>query len=361
MVDFLIIGGGISAMLTARELTQAGAKVVIVEKGVLGKESSWAGGGILSPLYPWRYDDAVTALAVWSQTSYPLLAGELAEETGIDPQWIRSGLLILDHDEAVSAIEWAKRHDVEVVELDRAATLRCEPVLSSVDAPSLWFPQVGQIRNPRLLKALRVSLDNRGVRFIERSEVTDLLISKGRVSGVVADSDTFTASAVIVAAGAWAAQLLARSGVSVNVFPVRGQMLLFRAKPGLLTRIVLKNGHYLIPRRDGRILVGSTVEYTGFDKSTTPEAMTVLQQAAIELVPLLVESQLERHWAGLRPGSGHGVPFIGAFPDLEGLYINAGHFRNGVVMGPGAAHLLADIILKRPPIVDPRSYSVIQP
>ena len=163
---------------------------------------------------------------------------------------------------------------------------------------------------------------------------------------------------MIITAGAWSGQLLNTIGTSLEVNPVRGQMILFMTQPGLISRIVLSNDRYIIPRRDGCVLVGSTVEHVGFNKSTTAIGLEELKYAAFELIPRLVDYSVEEHWAGLRPSSPNGVPYIGKHPTIEGLYINTGHFRNGIVLGLASAHLLADIILERPPILEPSIYAL---
>ncbi len=138
-------------------------------------------------------------------------------------------------------------------------------------------------------------------------------------------------------------------------------MLLFKAKPGVLDRVVLQNGRYLIPREDGRILVGSTLEFKGFDKETTEEAYQSLYQSALSIMPGLADFPVEKQWAGLRPGSPSGVPYIGKIPQFENLYINAGHFRNGLVLSPASCRLATDLLLEREPIIDPAAYSFDAP
>jgi len=352
MADFLIIGGGLIGLLTARTLSESGAKVILIERSQLGQESSWAGGGILSPLYPWKYPDAVNDLAAWSQVHYPILAKELEQATGIDVEWTQNGLLILDDDQREAALAWAPRYAANVQPIDAEAIGRLEPALPAGHAAGLWMPEVAQVRNPTLVQALREDLKLRGVRVAENSEVTHLLTKRGRIRGAKTELTEVMADQVIVACGAWSATLLKELGQELPVMPVRGQMVLFRAAPGQLQCIILHKGHYVIPRRDGRVLVGSTMEEVGFDKTVTDEARDDLVQVAYEMVPALADAPVERHWAGLRPGSPTGVPFIGAHPEIEGLFINAGHFRNGVVMAPASARLLADIVQNRPTVVD---------
>ena len=144
--------------------------------------------------------------------------------------------------------------------------------------------------------------------------------------------------------------------MQLPVKPVRGQMILYRAEPGVVQRIVLSQDRYVIPRRDGRILVGSTVEDVGFEKATTRAAMQELEAEARRIIPALANYPIEHHWAGLRPGSPHDIPYIMQHPRISGLFVNTGHFRNGVVLGPASARLLADILLQREPILDPLLY-----
>ena len=357
MYDFLIIGGGVIGMLTARELNAAGAKVCLLEKGRLGGEASWAGGGILSPLYPWRYAAAVTALAGWSQRHYPELARELADETGIDPEWTQNGLLVIDGEDHADALDWGKRTGNPVTRIERRDVANLEPALSDIPPTALWLQEVAQIRNPRLVKALLASLDRSGVAIREHTEVRKLRITDLRITGVETDGGFLAAGRAIVCAGAWSAQLLAGLDATPEIKPVHGQMLLYAAKPGLVTRIVLNASRYAIPRRDGHVLFGSTIEDIGFTKHTTTLVRDELHATALAMFPSLAGFPVERHWSGLRPGSPGGVPYIGRHPEIRGLYLNSGHFRNGVVLAPASARLLADMVLQRPPIVPPDPYA----
>lgn len=362
MIKAVVVGGGLIGKLTAYELATAGWQVELLEKGRFARESSWAGGGILSPLYPWRYADPITELARWSQAYYPTLVQALQDESGIDPEWTRSGLLMLDTSDRSIAGKWAFRFGYTLEELSGEALHHCEPALTTTADHALWMESVAQVRNPRLLKSLQKSLIARGVVIKEESEVSHLLLQSGRISGIRSSSGEIGADVVVIAAGSWSGRLLEELGVAlgnrVEIRPVRGQMLLFNGPVGLVTRIILGHRHYVIPRRDGRVLVGSTMEEVGFDKGTTDNVRAELLEAAHRLVPALSDVPLERHWAGLRPGSPIGVPYIGEHPEISGLFINSGHFRNGVVMGPASARLLVDLIEGRAPILDPAAYAL---
>ncbi len=381
MSGCLIIGAGVIGLMSARELAGAGARVTVIERGETGRESSWAGGGILSPLHPWRAPQAITQLVQWGQRYYPALAKELLDETGIDIEWTQSGLLHLDAGEYDQARRWAEQSQVKLELLTGAALKEYEPSLAAGIPSGLWLPGIAQVRNPRLLRALKQSLVQHGVRIEEGCEMTGLCVvrddAQGRASGAGKSEATgsrtpgatkvtgvetargvIPADKVIVAAGAWSGKLLGGLGVQLDIAPVRGQMILFRARPGLLKHIVVRAEHYLIPRRDGRVLVGSTVEQVGFDRATTTGALAQLKQAALEMVPELGNYEVERHWAGLRPGSAHGIPTVAAHPEIRGLYVNSGHFRNGIALAPASARLVADLALGRPVIFDSMAYAM---
>lgn len=368
MNDFLIIGGGVIGLLLARELATVGAQVVVVDQGQCCQESSWAGGGIVSPLYPWRYSPAVTALASQAQQAYPKLAAELLAETGIDPELEYTGLLMLDAADESEALQWAAGNAKTMQSVTASFIYGRENGLAPGFRRGLWMPDIANIRNPRLGQALVSSLRrNPRVQIHEYTRVLSLqsegangealrtvtqvnVLREGKAESLVADR-------VVITAGAWSGGLLSTLGVSLPVVPVKGQMLLYRPARRLLDTIVLTDGRYLIPRRDNHLLVGSTLEHTDFDKSTTQGALHSLRQSAQALLPELAQCPVHTQWAGLRPGAPNGVPFIGKVAGSENLYVNAGHYRNGLVLAPASAQLLADLLLGREPVIDPAPYA----
>lgn len=353
--DCIVVGGGLIGLFCARELARSGLRVLLLERGQLGREASWAGAGVLAALEPQTTPTALQALLSYSQERYADLARDLQTETGIDPEWTRSGLLLVGPDAGSQALAW-KTMGEPVEALDLAALPGLEPALS-IPGPAWRVSAVGQIRNPRLLRALRCALAAASVAVREHCEVRALRHTKGHILGVETVGERIDAGTVVIAAGPWSRSLLDGLPYPPLIFPVRGQMLLYRTPPGTLRHIVQHGEVYLVPRRDGTMLVGSTVEHVGFDKTATGEARAALHAAAGALIPALARRPIVDHWAGLRPGSGTGLPVIAGHPEVRGLYANTGHFRNGLVLAPSSARLLCDLILGRVPIVAPEPFA----
>lgn len=355
-MDCIVLGGGISGLLCARELSACGWRVKVLERGAIGREASWAGGGILSPLFPWRQPGPIERLSRGSGRHYAELAEILFRETGIDPQWRQCGMLWLDLEDFEAASNWCLHHKIDWDSPNLKEIKRRWPGLRAPAGKSLWIPEIAQIRNPRLLKALKQDLKRRGVVLEENTPVSGWCRHGERIVSVRTPKGEVSASVFIVTAGAWSSQWQMEGLWQPSIRPVKGQMLLVFALPGILRAMVQRGEHYLIPRQDGRILVGSTVEEAGFDQRPTEPAYRRLAGFALETLPILKTFPIGIHWAGLRPAAPLGIPYIGRHPQLVNLYYNCGHFRNGVVMGPAAARLLADLLLGRTPSLDPAPY-----
>ncbi|HQV22074.1 MAG TPA: glycine oxidase ThiO [Agitococcus sp.] len=355
----VVIGAGIIGLLTAYKLAKLGHQVVILEKHSQSQESSWAGGGIVSPMYPWRYAPAVSALATLAQAEYPILAQELLALTNINIELNQCGMLMLDTEDKRDAIVWAQHYQQQLDCLDKNAIKQLAPLLGEFNNAVL-LPQVANVRNPRLLQALVNVVNLLGVQHITQAEVCQWHHQQGQLFAVTTTTgQRYEAECFVVATGAWSGQLLKTLQVDIPIKPMKGQMLLYKLAQQRLSHIVLHQGHYLIPRQDGHILCGSTLEDTGFDKHTTSQALEILAQSAQGIMPLLAQHQPIKQWAGLRPASPNGIPFIGKLPHFENVWLNAGQFRNGLVLAPASAQLLVDLMQGREPQVDASPYQII--
>lgn len=354
----VIVGGGVIGLLTAFNLAADVEQVILLDRAGLGQESSWAGGGIVSPLYPWRYSSAVTALAHWSQDFYPQLAERLLADTGVDPQVHTTGLYWLDLEDEAQALAWAEREGRPLSSVHISTVEAAVPVLGSGYSHAIYMADVANVRNPRLVKSLKAALQALpNVTIHEQSEVLGFIREGEVIAGVHTAQGEIRGDEVVLSAGAWSGELLTSLGLELPVEPVKGQMILYKCASDFLSCMVLAKGRYAIPRRDGHILVGSTLEHEGFDKTPTSQALQSLKASAVELIPALADAEVVAHWAGLRPGSPEGIPYIGRVAGFDGLWLNCGHYRNGLVLAPASCQLFADLLLGREPIIDPAPYA----
>ena len=351
--NVLIIGAGVSGLSVAIVLLQRGHRVTLLDRGAVGGESSWAGGGILSPLLPWDYAEPVSALALPSMAAYADWVAEIEATSGLDAEFWRCGMLALEVAAPDQALAWCAAHGM-TAERGCPESLHLAPAARKKNP--VWLPAVAQVRNPRLVAALRAAVVKLGGEIHEYCPATGMLAQGGRATAVQTTADTFPVDSVVLTAGAWSGLGLAGLAATPQIRPIRGQMLLFKLQPGVLDTILYRNGLYLIPRRDGHILVGSTLEDAGFDKATDDATRQRLHADATELLPALAKLQPVQHWAGLRPGSPDNIPIIDRHPDFDNVFINTGHFRYGVTMAPASAELVVNLMEGAPPALDPAPY-----
>jgi len=353
--DFIVVGGGVVGMSTARELAKAKLKVALIDKGELGQESSWAAGGILSSMRPWAESHASMMLSEKARQDFPDFVDELLSATGIDSEYRCNGLVMYGETDVVNTRDWANENKI-IVE-DIPADLNNELHLKN---DALFLPKIAQIRPPYLIKALKQDLINRDVTILENSEVKAVTFSDNKFDAVKTDTNSLSAEGVIIASGAWSSHLCQYSGINLSemIKPICGQMLCLQFDSKLPKPIILDGPHYLISRSDGHLLIGSSMEDTGFQKDTNNETKEALLNWARSIWQDIDDGKLVKHWAGLRPSNSAGRPFIGKIKGLEGVYINSGHFRKGILQSPSSAALLVDHILQRPTFSNIENYSV---
>lgn len=358
-MEIVIVGGGVIGLFSALILAQAGCQVTILEKNGGAFEASWAGGGIVSPMYPWRYSPAVTALAQLAQAEYPNLSQQLLSMTGIDIELNTCGMLMLEAEDQRDALVWGQQYQQSIISLSAEEISQFSPLLANFKS-GVCLPHIANVRNPRLLRALMQAVAQLGVRYMNQTEIVNWHQKDDRITAVESSSgEKYLADAFVITAGAWTGQILASVAIRMPIKPIKGQMILYKLPEQILKQIVLHLGHYLIPRQDGHLLCGSTIEDTGFDKQTTDEALILLKKSAERIMPLLSQYQPIKHWAGLRPASPNGIPYISRVPQFSNLWVNAGQFRNGLVLAPASAQLLVDLMLGHPPKISPTPYQML--
>ena len=374
MTDCCIIGGGIIGLSIARELAGRGARVRVLARGGRRDTASWAGVGIFPPAPEWVGCGSYAALTAWSDRLHRQWAIELLTETGIDNGLRQCGGLYVATADGVDRLRAAARdwraRGAECHDFDADGLAACEPALADdvgrgAVAGGILLPAEQSFRSPRHLEALEASCRLRGAIVTHEAEVRDVLRSRGGVDGVVAEvagtAETVRARHFVLAAGAWTGTLGDKFGLRIETRPIRGQILLLQLPRPVLTRIVNLGLHYLVPREDGHILVGSTLEDAGFVPATTDAAIARLRTVAHDLLGDVARVEPSRTWAGLRPGTVDGLPTIGAVPGLANAFVAAGHFRAGLHQSTGTAVLIADLIQGKRPLIDPAAFAADRP
>jgi glycine oxidase len=348
-----IIGAGVIGLGIAWRLGGR-ATVTLFDRGTSGSGASHAAAGMLAACCEAEPgEEALVALGRESQARWPGFAEELACASGIDVELRREGTLVLaltadDQAEIAHRLEFQRRLDLPLEWLSPAATRAREPHLAGKIAGALFSPQDHQVDNRKLAQALRVAAESAGAQIYEHRPVKEIAVQGGRASGVILDDGTtWPADRVVLAAGAWSRGI---GGLPPDrrppVRPIKGQMFALRmdAAAPLLNHVLWAPGAYLVPRRDGRLIVGATVEEKGFDQTITAGGMLTLLEAAWRAVPAVEELPIEETWVGHRPGSRDDAPILGPGP-LEGLFYATGHHRNGILLAPVTADAMARLVL----------------
>ena len=332
--DVIVIGGGIIGLSLSLELRKKGANVLIVERGEPGREASHAAGGMLVDCGE-ETAAALQPLATASARMYPEFVHELRVESGLAIDLRDQGTIVFPSPEFARECP-----GVRFEALPPETLIELEPALAPTKARAFFLKE--RSVDPRgLTSAAFISAKHRGVDFSSGDAVTAVRLSDGRVEGVIAKKTSFLAPKVVNCAGAWAGQI---PPYAFPTRPVKGQMLcLVSPRRELLKHVIRSPEIYLIPRSDGRILVGTTVEEVGYDKRADVATIQRLHRSAIAMVPELQNAKILEDWAGLRPGTPDGLPILGATA-IPGYYVATGHFRDGILLAPITAHLMAQVI-----------------
>lgn len=359
--DVVIVGGGIIGCGIAWHLARRGVSVTVVERDRPGGHATWAAAGMLSPLGETASPGPFYDLVMASFRRYDAFVEALEEATGITVEYRESGKLCvaLDESEAAELTErhrWQRAAGHEVELLDAGEARRLEPALAPSVVAGLLIPRDRQVDNRRLGRALWVAAARAGARFVLGDPVQSLWLdgpagdpegtgsAGGRVRGVALASGTrIEAPCVVLAAGSWSGRI-PYAGRTLPVSPVGGQLLALETVPPVLSRVIQATRCYLVPRADGRLLVGATMERRGFSTRPTAGGVHGLLGSALRAVPGLANAPVVELWAGLRPGTPDGLPILGSDPDVAGLVHATGHLRNGILLAPITAELIADVV-----------------
>ena len=351
--EVAIIGGGVIGLAIARALALRGVRdVLLIERGSLGAESSSAAAGMLAPQAEANRPHEFFQLSCRSRDMYPALAAALLEETGIDIELETTGTLYLAFTEfGVEDIEiryeWQKKAGLPIEKLDLKAAKSLEPTISDDAGAAVWFPQDIQVENRRLISALAAANEKLGVRLETGTAVKDLRIEQGRIAGIETSRGFVATDRVVIAAGAWSS-LLGAGDIPVphlRIRPVRGQMLCFRGKPRIARPVIHSMYGYIVPRRDGRLLTGSTKDDVGFEKRVTLMGVSSMLTTALEMSPRITSLELVGYWSGLRPRANDTLPVLGPCAEIAGVFYATGHYRNGILLAPITGDLIARAIV----------------
>jgi glycine oxidase len=349
--DVVIIGGGVIGLSLAYHLAREGATVAVLERGQIGQEASTAGAGILAPQAEMEEMDPLTELCLASKALYRDFVEELVAKCGIDIEFSQTGLLYVafsrtEEEELEKRYRWQRQRGLLVEELSPTEALQLEKNLSPSVSSAIFFPEEAHVDNVKLMEALRIACLQLQVRLVTGCQGMAVRSDGSRVTVVESNLGSWSTQNTVIAAGSWSGLITTPLSYQVQVNPARGQMVAVKSPAPFLKRPVYSHRGYLVPRRDGRIFLGTTVESAGYDKSVTVEGLHQIIATALEVFPGIKTFPISGYWAGFRPRVDDGNPVLGA-TEVQGLFFATGHFRNGLLLAPITAKLLADLILNR--------------
>lgn len=353
--EILIIGGGVIGCAIAFELARKGRKVTVIERNEPGCEASNAAAGILGPQLEASGPGPLLDLKLAGKALFAHTADLLRRETGIDVEYRSIGVLylILSESEEAQArqrLDWQQNLGLKVSHLTADEALAAEPCAAPHVRGALYYPDDHQINNVQLVKALYQDARIHGATFSLGNPATAILVEGDRVRGVSTPCGDWEADTVVICAGSWSAQLSRLCGLKIPLTPARGQMVLTSSTNTPLRKVVAHGGCYVVPRVNGEILVGSNVEFVGYDKRVTASGVHDILSHAFVAVPSLSQESLLATWAGLRPHCQDGLPILGAIPGTRGGFLATGHFRNGILLSLITGRVMAQLILGEPPM-----------
>ena len=350
--DVVVIGGGLMGCCVAYRLAKEGTRVLVLERSIPGAEASSAAAGILGPAVE-SFDNALALqLGRQSRELHAVLSDELDEQFGIDVGFRRCGVIkvAFSEEELAELDEQASSLQVQGVRCERWSPeelLHQEPRSNPDAKGALNIPEDAQVEPKKLLSAVALGAEREGVTFRTGSTVKAVDVKDGRVRGVKLAEEVIEAEQVVAAAGSWTTLIPGLPFDAETIFPVRGQMIATQTRPPVFRRVVFGADGYVVTRPDGRVLCGSTMERVGFERGITFGGMTDVIRKATRIAPGLRSASIVDHWSSFRPGTPDGLPLVGE-TTIQGLLVASGHYRNGILLAPLTAELIADAISGKP-------------
>ncbi len=348
--DVLIIGGGVVGLSIALELAECNLTVRVIDRARVGQEASWAGAGMIPPGEIHFENESYRKMARLSSQMWPAISEKIRERTGIDNEYHTCGAVIVTSSSSQREAEqqaWKKQG----IQTEQLAARDCErfQVAPSVCEDGAYFlAEQSQTRNPRHLSALKQACLLQGVSITEHQSARLIETRAGKLTAVITDAGRYQANQFVLAAGAWSKEFEQSLRLSLPVFPVRGQIVLLKTE-GQIKQIIEQKKRYLVPRRDGRLLIGATEEHVGFIRQNTACAVRDLIQFATGLAPSLSEAAVEKCWVGFRPGSPDKLPILGRLEPWENGFIATSQYRAGLSLSPVTGRLMRQLILNETP------------
>ncbi|AMA73888.1 MULTISPECIES: glycine oxidase ThiO [Aneurinibacillus] len=347
--DAVIIGGGIIGVSIAYQLAKRGKTVTVLEKDTIGAHASSAAGGMLGAQVEFSEPGPLVELSLRSRSLFPDLQQELYAVSGIDIGLNHAGMLRVawteeEGDMLKHRASWQHDLGLRVEWLDRTEVKHIEPAVSDEMNGALYLPDDTQVSAPDLTRAFAVAAVKHGATILERCEVLDIEVADGQITRLSTTQGPFTAEHYVLAAGAWSGRIARKLGLSVSVFPIKGEAFSVLCMPQPIQKTIYSHGCYIVPKSGNRLLVGASSADCGFDERLTLGGLQELMTKAVRLLPALKDCTLEKTWVSLRPQTNDGLPYFGSVSSCKNLLIATGHYRNGILLSPLTGEIIAQMI-----------------
>ncbi|MFD0618442.1 glycine oxidase ThiO [Paenibacillus sp. GCM10027629] len=362
-VDVIIVGGGVIGCSIAYHLSARGIRVRVLERNRIASEASGAAAGMLAAQAEFIESAPLFEFARHSRAMFPALAADLKERSGVEIGLVQQGLLriatceqdvIRYHAQAAIQQQWGEATQW----LSAAEAKEMEKALGSDVYGALYLEQDHQVMAPSLTQSYAKAASDLGADICEHTEVYELIREGGKVVGVRTQDGTHYCHHVIIASSIWSQFLLRSTGYDLPLYPVKGECIAVKTNTPLIRKTIYTDDCYIVPKANGELLIGATVTPHTYNRQVTVGGILALMEVAERLIPSIRGAEWSRTWSGLRPQTPHGLPYIGRHPQLDGLMIAAGHYRNGILLSPLTGIVVADLVEEKEPAADLSEFQI---